>query len=126
MGNNDKSTSASPSAHLRVRVRMGHNILLERAEDGHVLAHGGDWIEVDPAELNAPAFAAAVQTEEQIAAESRAVKKSDDGKRKGNGAQMFAALRNAAELNNKSNLDAKRQAARIKVEMMGGKTAPAG
>ena len=77
---------------VRVRVREGQTVQLGAAR----VAHGGEWIEVDQAELAVPSFRSAVETAEEHADSTRTTDEREEAAAAAGGSSLFDSMRNVA------------------------------
>lgn len=88
----DKPERAAGAETVRVRVREGRTVQLDAGR----VARGGEWVNVDPAELRVPSFRSAVQTAE----EHTEARKTDAERREAavasGGSSLFDSMRNVA------------------------------
>jgi hypothetical protein len=119
MSNTPDTANATEVTTVRVQLKQKARIQLSDR-----MAEGGDWIDIDPAELEAPAFRASVMTEAEVEA-ARAADKASRGRGKSRapeGGGMFDGLVKSFTASNLQSLQARRAAEAMKAEMLGKNT----
>ena len=87
----EKPAATEPGETVRVRVREGRTIQMAGR-----IARGGEWVEVDPAELAVPSFRSAVETIEEHGASTRTTEEQKEAAAAAGGSSLFDSMRNVA------------------------------